>query len=83
MSPNSLEPRWHPRDRAGQAQASAAPGALRPRQTWTRLSKGWEAETAEFAGGDLLLLSSCSKGLKRQVQKYRDDGGAQRRNGRF
>ena len=42
-----------------------------------------EAETAECAGGGPLLLSRGLRGPERQTQKYRDDGGAQRRNGRF
>ena len=42
-----------------------------------------EAETAECAGGAPLLLSRGLRGPERQTQKYRDDGGAQRRNGRF
>ena len=39
--------------------------------------------SSERAGGGPLLLSRGLRGPERQTQKYRDDGGAQRRNGRF
>ena len=82
MSPNGPEPPRQPRSHVGQTQAPAAPGPEelhhRALQTAAR-----EAETAECAGGGPLLLCRGLRGPERQTQKYRDDGGAQRRNGRF
>ena len=84
MSPNGPEPPRQPRSHVGQTQAPVAPGPGQGAPSSGALqTAAREAETAECAGGGPLLLCRGLRGPERQTQKYRDDGGAQRRNGRF
>ena len=85
MSPNGPEPPRQPRSHVGQTQAPAArwDGSAPMEPSANGSERAREAETAECAGGGPLLLSRGLRGPERQTQKYRDDGGAQRRNGRF
>ena len=85
MSPNGPEPPRQPRSHVGQTQAPVArwDGSAPMEPSANGSERAREAETAECAGGGPLLLSRGLRGPERQTQKYRDDGGAQRRNGRF
>ena len=85
MSPNGPEPPRQPRSHVGQTQAPAArwDGSAPMEPSANGSERAREAETAECAGGGPLLLSRGLRGPERQTQKYRDDGGAQRRNSRF
>ena len=84
MSPNGPEPPRQPRSHVAKPRRQRHPGmgALH-RAVQEGSERAREAETAECAGGGPLLLSRGLRGPERQTQKYRDDGGAQRRNGRF
>ena len=91
----AAEGRLHVAHRPRAATPTAQPRRPNPGAsgTWARRSMelhhralqtaAREAETAECAGGGPLLLCRGLRGPERQTQKYRDDGGAQRRNGRF